>query len=105
VAIELWQHGRGITVGAILVIARNQEAHMLRIKSKRDKFRRCGVAHPATDMDYPDGRFTGDQIKILQAEPMLIVRELPEPAQEPERESGTSAPPSPGGKRKKELKE
>ena len=43
------------------------------IKSKREGFRRCGVAHHLEEITYPDDRFTPDEIAILQAEPMLTV--------------------------------
>lgn len=46
---------------------------MVRITSKQDGFRRCGVAHPSGPTDYPDGTFTTDQLQQLQNEPMLVV--------------------------------
>lgn len=59
---------------------------MIQIKSKRHNFRRCGIAHPADAVDYPDDRFTPEELKILQAEPMLIVevvlKKQPEPPAE-----------------------
>lgn len=51
---------------------------MIRIKSKRDGFRRCGVAHSAAAKDHPAGRFTKAELAILQAEPMLEVEEIPD---------------------------
>lgn len=48
---------------------------MLIITSKKDSFRRCGVAHPAESTEYPDGTFTPEEIEILHAEPMLVVLE------------------------------
>ena len=47
---------------------------MIRITAKKDGFRRCGVAHPKSATDHPDNRFTAEQLKILQAEPMLVVQ-------------------------------
>ena len=47
------------------------------ITSKKNGFRRCGIAHPSTRVEYPDGKFTPDQIKILQADPMLVVELVP----------------------------
>jgi len=44
------------------------------ITSKQTGFRRCGVDHPATATEYPDNTFTAAQLKILQAEPMLVVQ-------------------------------
>lgn len=46
---------------------------MIRISSKQDGFRRCGVAHPRTATEYADNVFTEAQLKALQAEPMLVV--------------------------------
>jgi len=46
---------------------------MIVIKSKKAGFRRCGVAHPAEAVEYPDGRFTPAEIKILKTDPMLVV--------------------------------
>lgn len=46
---------------------------MLIITSKKEGFRRCGVAHPATPTEYEDGAFTPEQIKIMRDEPMLVV--------------------------------
>lgn len=46
---------------------------MTTITSKIDGFRRCGVAHPKTATEYPDGAFTEEQLVILQAEPNLVV--------------------------------
>jgi len=49
---------------------------MIQISSKADGFRRCGIAHPATPTDYPDDRFTDEQLKELASEPMLVVAVL-----------------------------
>lgn len=49
----------------------------LKIISKKDGFRRCGVAHPAAPVIYPDGTFTPEQVERLKSEPMLIVEEIP----------------------------
>ncbi|MFZ5774030.1 MAG: HI1506-related protein [Thermodesulfobacteriota bacterium] len=49
---------------------------MLRITSRKDGFRRCGVAHPATPTEYPADRFTEEEVESLKAEPMLVVEEL-----------------------------
>ena len=46
---------------------------MIRITSKRHNFRRCGAAHPKGTVDYPDDRFSEDELEILRAEPMLTV--------------------------------
>jgi hypothetical protein len=46
---------------------------MLRIKSKREGFRRCGVAHSKQWTEYPEGRFTAAELARLKADPMLTV--------------------------------
>lgn len=55
------------------------------IKSKREGFRRCGVAHPKPWTEYPDGMFTLEELEILEAEPMLdVIFKEPEPEPEPD---------------------
>ena len=49
---------------------------MIRITSKRDGFRRAGIAHPATPTDYANEVFTKQQLAQLKAEPMLVVEEI-----------------------------
>ena len=65
---------------------------MIRIISKKEGFRRCGVAHPAKAKDYPKDFFTKAQLKRLKSEPMLVVQELPDTAAsqdtDPEESSG-----------------
>jgi len=46
---------------------------MIKITSKRHNFRRCGAAHPKGPVEYPDDRFSKDEIKVLKAEPMLTI--------------------------------
>lgn len=48
----------------------------IQITCKKPGFRRAGMAHPARAM-YPDGHFTPEQMRALQAEPMLVVTEVP----------------------------
>lgn len=43
------------------------------ITSKRDGFRRCGVAHRDVPVTWPDGSFTAEQIAVLRSEPALVV--------------------------------
>jgi len=57
---------------------------MIRITSKQHNFRRCRVAHPKGTAEYPDDRFTVEQIKILQAEPKLTVEIVSSAAEAPE---------------------
>ncbi len=59
---------------------------MIRITSKKEGFRRCGIAHCEKPIDYPNDRFSAKQLKALKDEPMLVVQELPDP--EPEKEDG-----------------
>lgn len=55
---------------------------MIRIVSKRNGFRRCGIAHPDTPVDYADDHFSPGVLALLKAEPMLVVAELPDPDEE-----------------------
>jgi hypothetical protein len=48
----------------------------IKITTKKIGFRRCGVAFTGT-AEYPDGKFTKDQIAVLQKEPNLVVEILP----------------------------
>ena len=49
---------------------------LLRITSRREGFRRAGIAHPARPTDHPLDGFTEAQIEVLKGEPMLIVEEV-----------------------------
>ncbi|MBI9092297.1 MAG: hypothetical protein JEZ12_24040 [Desulfobacterium sp.] len=51
---------------------------MIEIKSIQEGFRRCGMAHSETVTRYPGGTFTDEQLSELKAEPMLMVRDLPD---------------------------
>jgi len=46
---------------------------MITIKSKRDGRRRCGIAHTKVPVEYPDDRFTAEEMKRLQADKVLVV--------------------------------
>jgi Mu-like prophage FluMu N-terminal domain len=46
---------------------------MITITSKKDGFRRCGIAHPATAIEYPDKQFSKKELEILEKESMLTV--------------------------------
>jgi len=50
---------------------------MIRITSKVDGYRRCGVLHPARPTEYEDGRFTEEELAVLQADPLLTVEVEP----------------------------
>ncbi|PHN53946.1 hypothetical protein AO268_23570 [Pseudomonas sp. ICMP 8385] len=43
------------------------------IASKRDGFRRCGIAHSSQSTFYPDDFFTEEQLKALSKEPQLVL--------------------------------
>jgi hypothetical protein len=43
------------------------------IASKRDGFRRCGIAHSSQPTPYPDNFFTEEQLKALSKEPQLVL--------------------------------
>ena len=51
------------------------EVHVMsiEIRSSIEGFRRAGVAHSKAAQTYPDGFFSEEQIKQLQAEPRLFV--------------------------------
>ena len=46
---------------------------MIVIQSKRDGFRRCGIAHSKEPVEYPDGHFNSEKLSVLKNEPMLTV--------------------------------
>jgi hypothetical protein len=55
---------------------------MIKITSKQNNFRRCGMTHPAEAVEYPDDKFTKEQVAILQAEPLLIVEVITDEAED-----------------------
>ena len=69
---------------------------IVRIKSKRDGYRRCGISHPRLATDHPAERFTESMLAKLQADPVLTVElidgELPGPAPEGTGQGGGSQP-------------
>ena len=46
---------------------------MIRIASQREGFRRCGIAHSVTPVEYPDDRWSDAELAQLRADPMLAV--------------------------------
>lgn len=46
---------------------------MITITSKVDGFRRCGIAHAARPVCYPDDRFSEAEFAALLTDPMLVV--------------------------------
>ena len=59
--------------------------------------RRCGVRHTAEPQVWPAGQFTGDQIRILQAEPLLVVELLDDGDQGGSENAASRAPAKDGG--------
>lgn len=61
---------------------------IVRIKSKKEGFRRAGIAHSTKPTDHPFERFCARQLKALADDPMLDVEIIdePEPVPEPEPE-------------------
>jgi hypothetical protein len=51
---------------------------MIRISSRKEGFRRAGIAHTVAPKEYPDNAFTSAQLEQLKAEPMLRVVEIPD---------------------------
>ncbi len=69
---------------------------MIKIKSKKPGFRRCGIAHPSEWTEYPDGRFTKKELARLKDEPMLtvmVVKDEPEALAVPGEAKTTEANP------------
>jgi hypothetical protein len=52
---------------------------MIRIISQREGFRRCGVAHTVEPVEYPDDRWSAEELRRLQDEPMLTVEVISPP--------------------------
>jgi len=57
---------------------------MIRIRSRKPGFRRCGVAHPAEWIEHPDDAFSAEQLEILSAEPMLQVETIEDRGADPD---------------------
>jgi len=48
----------------------------IRIASIKEGFRRCGIAHSREPKIYADDHFSKEELRILQAEPMLKVEKI-----------------------------
>lgn len=58
---------------------------MIKITCLREGFRRNGIAHPAETIEYPDGRWSTEEIRRFKEDPMFFVEERPgEKVTEPE---------------------
>ena len=53
---------------------------MIKIISKKEGFRRCGVVHTRRPMLYSDVYFSAQKLKRLKADKMLIVQTVAEQA-------------------------
>ncbi len=73
------------------------------ITSKKDGFRRAGLAHPAQATAYPDDRFSPAELAALQAEPLLVVQVVEDHAAEKKAEDEPGAK-TQGAKAKKEYR-
>ena len=51
---------------------------MIVITARKEGFRRCGVAHAARPVAWPDGRWSEEEMAALVAEPMLTVEMVPD---------------------------
>lgn len=58
-------------------------AVLIRIASRSNGFRRCGIAHSSEPVDYPADRFSESQIEQMKAEPMLMVSVVNAPVEKP----------------------
>ncbi|MDI3259691.1 MAG: HI1506-related protein [Sinobacteraceae bacterium] len=54
-------------------------AKIVVITAKRNGYRRCGISHPDHAVEYPADKFTAEQLKILKADPGLVVQEAEAP--------------------------
>lgn len=70
---------------------------MIRITSKKDGFRRGGVAHPVTPTEYPDDFFTKKQLQQIKEESMLVVQFVKD-KEEKKKDEGAGAGAGDGGK-------
>lgn len=60
---------------------------MIRIVSRKEGFRRCGVAHSVAPTDHPDDRFTAAELERLIEDPMLVVVVLSDSDETAEKEA------------------
>lgn len=74
---------------------------IIRIKSQREGYRRCGAVHPKAATDYAADHFTAEELERLQADPVLAVTLLDgelETSGELDGKPGTDDTPPPAGK-------
>jgi hypothetical protein len=58
---------------------KKRSLNVIRITSKKEGFRRCGMAHSKAAVEYTSGKFTPEELDALKAEPMLVVEDIPDP--------------------------
>lgn len=46
---------------------------MIIIRSRKEGFRRCGIAHTQDPVEYADDHFSKEELETLESEEMLIV--------------------------------
>lgn len=63
---------------------------IIRITSKLDGFRRCGIGHPKAATDHPADRFTEAELERLQADPVLTVELLDGELLDPDADGGSA---------------
>lgn len=51
---------------------------MILIRSNKEGFRRCGVSHTVDGQQFDDDRFTEEELEIMDNEPRLMVKHLPD---------------------------
>ncbi len=79
---------------------------MIFIQSKKDGFRRCGVAHSAAGKEFDDDFFTKKQLEELAADPDIIMVAGDAPKTEPgtETDLGEKTQEAPKPKKPKKTK-
>jgi len=63
---------------------------MIVIRAKTPGFRRCGIAHSVEPTQWPDDRFTAEELKVLQAETELLVELVKDKPGKPEAKEAKS---------------
>ncbi len=65
------------------------------IRADRDGYRRGGMAHSTTAKVYPEDAFTPEQLSQLQADPRILIQEVPDSARVPQAGEPENDPPLP----------
>lgn len=60
---------------------------MIKIRSRKDGFRRCGLSHSSQWVEHPDDRFSEEELEILKNEPMLQVEIVRPPEKKPKKDN------------------